>query len=144
MADLKFRDFLILQNVLQLVSLKWPDPVCVLNRVLCDDLCVQLIKLYEVGVAQAKIFEEFRSFDTASLEEKIITVRTIVQRREWLGSTRKGLSQGGYGDWPALERVTLVLCRDTDYYDTVVLAVVEDATNLLLTVFVEEKHDASF
>jgi hypothetical protein len=26
----------------------------------------------------------------------------------------------------------------------VVLAVVEDATNLFLTVFVEEKHDASF
>ena len=59
MADLELCNFIVLQHVLELVGAEGPDAIGILQRVLCDDLSVQLIELNEVGVAQAEVFEQF-------------------------------------------------------------------------------------
>lgn len=66
-TDLKFRDFFVFKNVLQLVGLEGPHTVGVLCRMFRYDLGIKLIELNEVWVAEAEILEQLSSFNPAAL-----------------------------------------------------------------------------
>ena len=69
MADLKLRDLIVLQHVLQLVSRQAPHAVRILQAVFRDDLRVQLVELNEVGVAQTKVPKQFHSLQRLVLQQ---------------------------------------------------------------------------
>lgn len=111
---------------------------------LCDYLRVELVELDEVRVAQAEVTEQLRAFDPAALKQKILLAVAVVQDRQRLRPCREGLAERRHRDRAALERVALVLGRDANDDDAVVLAIVENASDLLLAIFVEEQNDPRF
>ena len=56
-ADLELCYGLILQHILELVSLQGPDPVCVLLTVLCDDFLIDFIEFDEIRPSKREISE---------------------------------------------------------------------------------------
>ena len=56
-ADLKLGNFVVFEDVLEVVSCEGPDAVGILRRMLRDDFGVQFVKLDKVRPSQTKILK---------------------------------------------------------------------------------------